>query len=105
MSSSNQESIFYISSQETSDIQSKKSNMTSLISANISEDSDNLFGFIKELAINNDLPLPNKDKDYGVMNKDYNIFSKQNSDFDLNKEKLDRNMLKNVLVIISKYSH
>ena len=103
--SSNEASIFYISSQETSAIQSKKSNMTSLISANLSDDNDNLFGFIKELAINNDLPLPNKEKDYGLINQDYNIFSKQKSEFDLNKEKLDRNMLKNVLLIISKYSH
>ena len=79
--------------------------MTSLISANLSEDNDNLFGFIKVLAINNDLPLPNKEKDCGIINKEYNIFSKQNSDFELNSEKLDRNMLKNVLCIISKYSH
>ena len=103
--SSNEASIFYISSQETSPIQSKKSNITSLIKSNLSEDKDNLFGFIKELAINNDLPLPNKEKDYGLINQDYNIYSKQNSEFDLNKEKLDRNMLKNVLLIISKYSH
>ena len=102
--SSNGESIFFISSQETSAIHSKKSNMTSLISSNLSEDNDNLFGFIKELAINYDLPLPNKEKDCCIINKDY-IFSKKDSEFELNSEKLDRNMLKNVLFIISKYSH
>lgn len=101
---SNDESIFYISSQESSAIHSKKSNMASLISANLSEDKDNLFNFIKEFAINNDLPLPNKEKDFGVQNND-NIFSKQNSEFESNSEKMDKDMLKNILLIISKHSH
>ena len=101
---SNDESIFYISSQESSAIHSKKSNMASLISANLSEDKDNLFNFIKEFAINNDLPLPNKEKDFGVQNND-NIFSKQNSEFESNSEKIDKDMLKNILLIISKHSH
>ena len=101
---SNDESIFYISSQESSAIHSKKSNMASLISANFSEDKDNLFNFIKEFAINNDLPLPNKEKDFGVQNND-NIFSKQNSEFESNSEKMDKDMLKNILLIISKHSH
>ena len=101
---SNEESIFYISSQESSAIHSKKSNMVSLISANLSEDKDNLFNFIKEFAINNDLPLPNKEKDFGVQNND-NIFSKQNSEFESNSEKMDKDMLKNILLIISKHSH
>ena len=101
---SNDESIFYISSQESSAIHSKKSNMASLISANLSEDKDNLFNFIKEFAINNDLPLPNKEKDFGLQNKD-NIFSKQNSEFESNSEKMDKDMLKNILLIISKHSH
>ena len=101
---SNDESIFYISSQESSAIHSKKSNMVSLISANLSEDKDNLFNFIKEFAINNDLPLPNKEKDFGVQNND-NIFSKQNSEFESNSEKMDKDMLKNILLIISKHSH
>ena len=101
---SNEESIFYISSQESSAIHSKKSNMASLISANLSEDKDNLFNFIKEFAINNDLPLPNKEKDFGVQNND-NIFSKQNSEFESNSEKMDKDMLKNILLIISKHSH
>ena len=102
---SNDESIFYISSQESSAIHSKKSNMASLISANLSEDKDNLFNFIKEFAINNDLPLPNKEKDFGVQNNDDNIFSKQNSEFELNSEKMNKDMLKNILLIISKHSH
>ena len=101
---SNDESIFYISSQESSAIHSKKSNMASLISANLSEDKDNLFNFIKEFAINNDLPLPNKEKDFGVQNN-VNIFSKQNSEFESNSEKMDKDMLKNILLIISKHSH
>ena len=101
---SNDESVFYISSQESSAIHSKKSNMASLISANLSEDKDNLFNFIKEFAINNDLPLPNKEKDFGVQNND-NIFSKQNSEFESNSEKMDKDMLKNILLIISKHSH
>ena len=101
---SNDESIFYISSQESSAIHSKKSNMVSLISANLSEDKDNLFNFIKEFAINNDLPLPNKEKDFGVQNN-VNIFSKQNSEFESNSEKMDKDMLKNILLIISKHSH
>ena len=78
--------------------------MASLISANLSEDKDNLFNFIKEFAINNDLPLPNKEKDFGLQNKD-NIFSKQNSEFESNSEKIDKDMLKNILLIISKHSH
>ena len=101
---SNEESIFYISSQESSAIHSKKSNMASFISANLSEDKNNLFNFIKEFAINNDLPLPNKEKDFGVLNND-NIFSKQNSEFESNSEKMDKDMLKNILLIISKHSH
>jgi len=39
-----------------------------------------------------------------VQNND-NIFSKQNSEFESNSEKIDKDMLKNILLIISKHSH
>ena len=78
--------------------------MTSLISENLSEDKDNLFGLIKELAINNDLPLPNKEKDFGSLSKN-NIFQSHKSEIDIHQEKIDKNMLQKVLNIISKYNH
>ncbi len=102
--SSIEESIFFISSQETSINNSKKSNMTSLISENLSEDEDNLFGFVKELAINNDLPLPNKEKDFCSLSKN-NLFQSHKSEFEINKEKIDKNMLQKILNIVSKYNH
>ena len=79
--------------------------MTSLIKENIydNNEDDNLFCFIKELAINNDLPLPNKEKDFGINNINI-LFSKNNSEMQY-KDKYDKNMLKNIFSIISKYNH
>ena len=106
--SSIEESIFFLSSQTPNTIynNSKKSNMTSLIKENIydnNNEDDNLFCFIKELAINNDLPLPNKEKDFGINNINI-LFSKNNSEMQY-KDKYDKNMLKNIFSIISKYNH
>ena len=105
--SSIEESIFFLSSQTPNTIynNSKKSNMTSLIKENIydNNEDDNLFCFIKELAINNDLPLPNKEKDFGINNINI-LFSKNNSEMQY-KDKSDKNMLKNIFSIISKYNH
>ena len=106
--SSIEESIFFLSSQTPNTIynNSKKSNMTSLTKENIydnNNEDDNLFCFIKELAINNDLPLPNKEKDFGINNINI-LFSKNNSEMQY-KDKYDKNMLKNIFSIISKYNH
>ena len=104
--SSIEESIFFLSSQTPNTIynNSKKSNMTSLIKENTYDnEDDNLFCFIKELAINNDLPLPNKEKDFGINNINI-LFSKNNSEMQY-KDKYDKNMLKNIFSIISKYNH
>ena len=98
-----EESIYFLSSQTPNN--SKKSNMTSLIKENTydNNEDDNLFCFIKELAINNDLPLPNKEKDFGINNINI-LFSKNNSEMQY-KDKYDKNMLKNIFSIISKYNH
>ena len=103
--SSNVESIFFVSSQTTSINDSKKSNMTSMISENISKDKyNNLFDYIKELAVNYDLPLPNKEKDSGFYTTN-SFFLEQNSQTDINKEKIDKNILNDIFKILSKYSH
>ena len=100
------ESIFFISSQTSNDINSKKSHLNSLICDNISEDKDkNLFSYIKDLAITNDLPLPNKEKDYGIMNTNNFILEQNNINIDSYEEKIDRNMLNDIFKILSKYSH
>ena len=97
------ESIFYVSSQTTSINGTKKTNLSSLIDENLSEDNNNLFGYIKELAIKYDLSLPNKEKDSGVLNMNCPILEKTKSD--INKENIDRNILNEVFKIISKYTH
>ena len=95
------ESIFMISSQVTSNNQSK--NITSLNNESISENNNNLFEFIKELAIKYDLILPNKDIDSGN-SIDSNILMERKSEFEDNKEKIDRDKLNEIFKIFSKYN-
>ena len=104
--SSDEEEIFFVSSQTSFTNKNKKSNMTSLISENFSGNKDNnLFGFIKELAIKNDLPLPNKEKDFGVLNtKKFNL-EQTSCENDIYKEKINRNVLNDIFKILSKYSN
>ena len=102
---SNDESIFFVSSQTTSFNPSKKSDKASIISENLSEEkSNNLFGFIKELAIKNDLPLPHKEKDSEISINKYSFLDKK-SEFETKKEKIDEDMLNEVFKILSKYTH
>ena len=100
--SSNAESIFYISSQSSDVNESKNTKISSLVNEDLSEDN-NLFGYIKELAINYDLPLPNKESDSGIVNMNYSIQEKSQSC--LEKDNIDRNALNEVFKIISKYTH
>ena len=100
--SSNAESIFYISSQSSDVNESKNTKISSLVNEDLSEDN-NLFGYIKELAINYDLSLPNKESDSGIVNMNYSIQEKSQSC--LEKDNIDRNALNEVFKIISKYSH
>ena len=95
------ESIFMISSQVTSNNQSK--NITSINNESISENNNNLFEFIKELAIKYDLILPNKDIDSGN-SIDSNILMERKSEFEDNKEKIDRDKLNEIFKIFSKYN-
>ena len=102
---SNDESIFFVSSQTTSFNPSKKSDIASIMSENLSEEkSNNLFGFIKELAIKNDLPLPHKEKDSEISINKFSVLD-QKSEFETKKEKIDEDMLNEVFKILSKYTH
>ena len=100
--SSNAESIIYISSQSSDVNESKNTKISSLVNEDLSEDN-NLFGYIKELAINYDLSLPNKESDSGIVNMNYSIQEKSQSCFE--KDNIDRNALNEVFKIISKYTH
>ena len=62
-----------------------------------------MFEFIKELAIKYDLILPNKDIDSGN-SIDSNILMERKSEFEDNKEKIDRDKLNEIFKIFSKYN-
>ena len=103
--STNNESIFFVSSQTTSINNSKKSDIASIISDNLSDEKNNdLFDYIKELAINNDLPLPSKEKDSEISTNKY-LALDQESEFNMNKKPIDKYMLNEVFKILSKYTH
>ena len=84
---------------------SKISKTQSITSTNyLSENNDKLFKQTLELAINNNLILPSKDKDFFTVNND-SIYN-HNNILEINsKEKLDWNKLNEIMKIFSKYDN
>ena len=84
---------------------SKISKAQSITSTNyFSENNDKLFKLTLELAINNNLILPSKDKDFFVINND-SIYNYNNILEIYGKEKLDWNKLNEIMKIFSKYDN
>ena len=93
----------------TSQLFSKYSNLSqqsfsTTTNKNIIEDNNKLFEFILEIAINNDLDLPSKNKDFTcLLNNDINL---QNNYFELNSiNKIDKNKTEEIMKILAKYSN
>ena len=99
--------IFQNSFMKRSDINnsSKISKNQSITSTNyFSENNDKLFKQTLELAINNNLILPSKDKDFFIINND-SIYNHNNILEIYGKEKLDWNKLNEIMKIFSKYDN
>ncbi len=84
---------------------SKISKTQSITSINyFSENNDKIFKQTLELAINNNLILPSKDKDFFTINND-SIYN-HNNILEINgKENLDWNKLSEIMKIFSKYDN
>ena len=71
---------------------------------NIIEDNNKLFEFILEMAINNDLDLPSKNKDFTY--PESNDINLQNNYFELNTiNKIDKNKTEEIMKILAKYKN
>ena len=98
----NYKSDYYFNSKINEDSLPSKSRP--LISQDNSKDDNNLlFSIIKELAINNDLNLPSKDKDFFNMSE-LNNFEFKNVGIPISKENIDIDKLNKIMKIISKYN-
>ena len=81
-------------------IYSKFSNISNKPSVNNSFSESNLiFEFILEKAINYDLMLPSKEKDFTILDRNDTF-----NQLDINEEKIDKVKLDKIMEIISKYN-
>ena len=66
--------------------------------------NDKLFRLTVELAINYDLNLPSKDKDFSILDNN-NIYNRNNYLEINNEDRIDNSKLNEVMKIISKYNN
>ena len=67
-------------------------------------ENNQLFEFTLEMAINSNLILPLKDKDFSYFEKD-SLYTKSNSFGIMTVNKIDKNKLGEVMKILSKYNN
>ena len=105
MSSNNLSNSIIINSQLNSKNStfSKQSNLTPSKNS-LSLENNKLFEFTLEMAINSDLILPSKDKDFSYFEKD-SLYTESNSFGIKTPNKIDKNKLGEIMKIISKYNN